>query len=39
MRRITDDAAIEIFVEDTIKEVMQKGEDDQKAPTGKSDKS
>lgn len=39
MRRISDDAALEIVAEETIKEAMQKNEDDQNSQAENSDKS
>ncbi|MCJ8741089.1 hypothetical protein PDJAM_G00066620 [Pangasius djambal] len=39
VRRIADDAAIEIVAEETIKDAMQRTEDDQKALADNSDKS
>ncbi|XP_026988358.1 DNL-type zinc finger protein isoform X2 [Tachysurus fulvidraco] len=39
VRRLADDAALEIVAEETIKEAMQRSEDEQKAPADNSDKS
>ncbi|XP_017348703.1 DNL-type zinc finger protein isoform X1 [Ictalurus punctatus] len=39
VRRIADDAAIEIVAEETIKEAMQRSKDEQKAPADDVDKS
>lgn len=39
MRRLADDAALEIVAEETIKEAMQRSEEEQKALEDNSEKS